>query len=122
MSVERWLPVPGWNAYEVSDLGRVRRVRAGRGTRVGLLRLNHQGRGYLNVTLNQDGRRWTMRVHRLVMLAFVGPMPEDHSVDHRDVNPANNALTNLRYVPVSQNSYEALMRRHYGPARTDWAA
>jgi hypothetical protein len=56
------------------------------------------------------------------MLAFVGPCPAEHSVEHLNTVRHDNRLVNLCYLPVSQNSYEANMRRYYGPVRTDWAA
>lgn len=45
-----------------------------------------------------------LRVHRLVLLAFVGP-PATNSAEvcHIDGNPANNQLANLRWGSSSEN-------------------
>ena len=58
-------------------------------------------------------------VHRVVMLAFNGPPPNEQAwqVHHKDGDPINNRLGNLEYVTPSQNvlhSY-AQPRRTGGP-------
>jgi hypothetical protein len=42
-------------------------------------------------------------VHRLVLLAFVGPCPAGHEVLHLNHQPADNRLENLRYGTRSEN-------------------
>jgi DNA-binding transcriptional regulator YiaG len=42
-------------------------------------------------------------VHRLVMLAFVGPCPAGHEVRHINGDPSDNRLVNLRYGTRSEN-------------------
>src|SRR5690606_11217835 len=51
---------------------------------------------------NGDGGK-SYRVHRLVMEAFVGPLPEGMEVRHLDDDPDNNALSNLVYGTRSEN-------------------
>lgn len=54
---EQWRPVVGWQGiYEISDLGRVRRIAAGRGNRgVGrVLRGRPLRGGYLRVRLGRE--------------------------------------------------------------------
>ncbi len=50
-------------------------------------------------------------VHKLVAEAFLGPCPKGHEVDHRDRNPLNPSLGNLRYLTLSDNS------KNVGPRR-----
>lgn len=47
--------------------------------------------GHLLANIN---RKW-QRVHRLVLLAFVGECPPGHECRHLDDNPKNNNLSNL---------------------------
>lgn len=56
--------------------------------------------GYKVVHIN--GKRY--RVHRLVLETFVGPCPDGMECDHSDRNRRNNALTNLRWLPRTQNN------------------
>lgn len=76
-SFERWRKIPTDPAYEVSDLGRVRRAARGQGARVGRI-LKHQraGAGYHVVRLSHGRQHY---VHRLVADAWL-PMPLGASV------------------------------------------
>jgi NUMOD4 motif len=100
---ERWQPVPGWTAYEASDRGQIRSVPrlTGNGRRHGgmVLRQRVDRKGYRTVTLTQGGRRRTVRVHVLVMLAFAGPPPPGKpQVRHLNGRPADNRWPqNLAY-------------------------
>lgn len=110
--LENWKPVPGWeNAYEVSDLGQVRSMDRCVCARGGKTR-THRGRvlrptvikdGYLRVKLSANGRQILKTVHRLVLLAFVGPCPEGKQVCHGNGDPKDNRLSNLRYGSVTEN-------------------
>lgn len=56
-----------------------------------------RSKGWHHVQLALDGVNSTIAVHHLVLEAFVGPMPDGMLVCHKDGDPNNNALTNLRY-------------------------
>ena len=118
--MEEWKAVPGWEgAYEVSSEGRVRSLdrtqkvinrfgnvewRRQRGT---VLRAGVAKNGYAVVSFTGPGRArecWT--VHRLVMLAFVGPCPPGLEVCHDDGTRDNNRLSNLRYDTRSKNALD----------------
>lgn len=90
---EQWRPVVGFEgAYEVSSLGRVRNPR--RGGRV--LRGYVTRKGFVAVSLCVPGRGYqTRQVQRLVVGAFVGPVPHKHAVHHRNGNRKDNSLPNL---------------------------
>lgn len=64
--------------------------------------------GRLVVNLNRDGKRRQFKVHRLVLLAFVGPCPHGHEVAHRDGDQANNRRSNLRYATPVENNGDKL--------------
>lgn len=98
VSPEEWRSVPGLeNLVEVSTRGRVRNPRLGR------VLAGSRSLGYLHVRLSVGGVRRDFTVHELVALAFHGPRPAGHDVDHIDHDRANNAPENLRYLTASQN-------------------
>ena len=109
MSVELWKPVVGFEKfYEVSSLGRVRRIAPDQGTRPGyILRPTRRRRdGYKVVSLHTGtNKRKKATVHRLVAAAFYGPHP-DLLVRHLDGDPANNDLSNLRFGTPFENAQD----------------
>lgn len=98
MSSQAWAPVPGSPAYEVSDGGQVRRLLPDGSSRP--LRLPRNSKGYAKVCL---GRARQEYVHRLVWLAFRGPIPEDMRVDHIDDRQTHNWLSNLQLLSNADN-------------------
>jgi hypothetical protein len=115
---EVWKPVPGYEGlYEVSDQGRVRSLdrdvtqTSRRGAlytlrkKGKLLRPGRMPSGHLSVAL---GRGNSQCVHRLVLLAFVGPAPDKHECCHNNGNPADNRLENLRWGTRSENIKDAI--------------
>jgi len=106
---ERWLPVVGYEGiYDVSNLGRIRRMKKGPGALVGRILKESLGDcGYMDVGLHKDGSQHTVKVHRLVSAAFLGECPDGKEVNHRDGVKPNNAATNLEYVTQSENALHA---------------
>ena len=95
-SGERWLPIPGYeDRYEVSDRGRVRSWVSRPSPR--LLSQIRQNTGYVTVALSRGGFTEQQLIHRLVLLAFVGPCPDGMETRHLDGLRPNNRLTNLAY-------------------------
>lgn len=60
--------------------------------------------GYLRISLQQDGLKLTTLVHRLVLMAFVGPCPPGCQALHKNGNRADNRLDNLRWGTPKENS------------------
>lgn len=102
---EEWRPVvdfEGW--YEVSNLGRVKRLVGARSTRAGRILVGSiNGRGYPIVSLHVSGRRTDKAVHQLVAAAFLGPRPSGTEINHIDSDRASAAASNLEYVTHQQN-------------------
>jgi DNA-binding XRE family transcriptional regulator len=110
---ERWLPVPGWEGfYDVSDLGRVRSLDRVTGRQrprrlAGcILKPQLANNGRFRVTLRRDGVKTDQMVHRLVMLAFVGPCPPGLEVLHGVGRELDNRLVNLKYGTHSENTLD----------------
>lgn len=123
---ERWLPIPGYEGfYEVSDLGRVRSVDRTFVNKLGrkrfwpgvMMKTTPSSVGYPCVYLKKQGTAKMRNVHRLVMLAFVGPCPDGMEVLHRDGGKTNPALTNLHYGTKSENAYDTV--RHGAHVRAN---
>lgn len=107
-TTEEWATVIGYEGrYEASSLGRIRSLprKDMLGRRVGgrmLSEINHPS-GHLRVKLSLDGTYRGAWIHRLVLIAFTGHVPEGMEVCHTDGNPANNHLSNLRWGTRGDN-------------------
>lgn len=100
MSSEKWLPIPGYEPYQASDLGRIRGVRWG-----SVLTPVVTQYGYHQVSLCVGGKKLSRLVHRLVAYAFIGPQPSpEYDVLHWDGDKTNNALANLRWGTPKDNN------------------
>lgn len=115
MSGEEWRPVPGFDGYEVSNLGRVRswkpwrKVPAPRILRPVVKR--HKG-GYAQYGLmDPNGRLRFFWGHRLVLETFVGPRPSGLQTRHLDGDPLNNSLSNLAYGTAQENAQDKVTHR-----------
>lgn len=125
-----WKDVAGYeNLYQVSNLGRVKRlshviisnfgihknckitlkervlktesrVTRGRGLEI----------GYVRCSLSKNGVSKNYCVHKLVAQAFI-PNPENKpQVDHIDTNTLNNRVDNLRWVTCLENNNNELTK------------
>ncbi|MEV1292825.1 NUMOD4 motif-containing HNH endonuclease [Pseudonocardia sp. NPDC049635] len=112
--------VPGVDGYDVSDAGGVRSldrsietVRGPRRLRGRVLRPYDDGHGYLAVTLS--GR--IVRVHALVLTAFVGPRPPGAQTCHDNGVRADNRLRNLAWCTPTENVADQLRHGTHAHAR-----
>lgn len=112
MPSERWRDIPGYEGqYKVSDLGHVkslsRRVKVQGGTRSVqgcILKIVQRPDGYCVVGVEKG----MVRLHRLVLLAFIGPCPKGQECRHLDGNRQNNRLNNLKWGTRSENAQDRL--------------
>jgi hypothetical protein len=104
-NVEEWRAIQEAPTYEVSNLGRVRRVLDARLQCPGrVLRHKINMGGYPEVTIYRDGRMLYRTVHRLVCIAFHGQPPTPwHEVAHGDGIRTNACASNLRWATKSEN-------------------
>jgi hypothetical protein len=101
-----WRDVVGYSGlYEVSRSGQVRSKKT-------VLRPTPYMRRGKVVTMKVDlykaGKRKTVRVHRIVLAAWIGPCPDGYEGCHNDGDPANNAVSNLRYDTPENNDSDKL--------------
>lgn len=99
--MEEWRKIEDVPVYEVSNLGRVRRVADGRGVKnLGKpMRTSVINSGYLVACLTMNGKRYRRLVHILVARAFVvNPSPATlDQVNHVDLNKLNPVASNLEW-------------------------
>lgn len=115
--MEVWKSVPGYEGlYEVSNLGRVRSLdhivknRYSQALRHGRILAQAEDRaGYLQVHLSKKNVVATLKVHRLVALAFIGDPPHATAhVNHLDFSKDNNVMENLVWCTPKQNHRHAV--------------
>jgi hypothetical protein len=106
---EVWRPIFGLEAYAASSLGRVMRVRGGRGARLGgILKPKPHKHGYRVVDLSQDNIVTRLTIARCMALAFYGAPPTpDHVAAHWDGNPKHDRLDNIRWATYDENMADA---------------
>ena len=92
--------VEGYPGYRVGDDGSVWSCRTRQGT-IGNewkeLTPSVGTHGYVKIALSVCGRRKYVRVHSLVLTAFVGPRPFKYDACHNNGIRSDNRLSNLRW-------------------------
>jgi hypothetical protein len=111
--MEKWRDVIDYEGfYEVSNLGRVRSVdrmvphgrgQGSRKLRGQVLQPSLTVYGHQNVNLSLGGVEGSVRVHKLVALAWLGPYPEGAEVCHGPLGKTDNSVANLSYGTRSDN-------------------
>lgn len=115
---EQSLPVVGWDGYAVSRTGDVFSCRTNGGLHPGRwrkLKATPNEDGYPQVSIWDHQKSKTVRVHTLVLTAFIGPCPDGMECCHEDGNRANNCLENLRWGTDQSNIDDR--ERHGNTAR-----
>lgn len=100
---EEWRKIKGYENYEVSNFGRVKRVLISK-ERIKTQSLDKYGYFHVIIFKNSIGK--TRTVHQLVAEAFLNHTPNGMSmvVDHIDFNRTNNNVNNLRIITSRENT------------------
>lgn len=122
---EEWKPIEfTGNVYSISNLGRVRREKGGRGCRAGtILGGTVRPDGYAQVSLSVGNRSTRHLIHHLVADHFLGPRPKDRAItiNHKNGDKTDNRAENLEYATYAENNahaYKVLNRKPTRGART----
>ena len=99
--MERWSPIPNTH-YSISSEGRVRNDETNK-----MKSMDATSDGYHKVDLYSNGKRTSVRVHRLVAEAFIPNPNKLPQINHIDGNKENNNVKNLEWVNNSQNMIHA---------------
>lgn len=115
---EEWRPVSYNTNYEVSNLGRIKRIADGPNTHKGRVLKPYISKknGYAYIKISCLGKRKKFLVHRLVAIAFLGePSVALPHVNHLDAVRSNNTATNLEWTDKSGNMKHCIKlgRRSY---------
>ncbi len=106
---EEWRTVEEFPTYEVSNLGRVRRLPISKFFPTVQLRkiMFNPVTGYCELILCENYVKKMRRIHRLVAAAFLGD-PDGLQINHKDGDRTNNRLDNLEIVTCSENHRHAI--------------
>lgn len=115
---EEWreIPIPGGEWYEASNLGFIRSWRSkghlanNKAKNPRILSMSTWVAGYKCVCIKQPDKKRIWLVHRLIALTFLGLRPDGYCVDHMNQDKSNNAVTNLRYISLGENTARSLRK------------
>lgn len=102
------LPIEGFgDKYLVSDKGDIYRATS---TGVKKLKIAKDRYGYYSISLYHEGKRKTLKVHKVVAKAFIpNPYPYVKKIiNHKDGVKSNNHVSNLEWCTHKQNSVHAV--------------
>lgn len=107
---EQWLPIDGYDGYEVSNYGRVKSLNYNKTKQERILKQGTTKYGYQLVMLCNGGKHKMFSVHRLVAMAFI-PNPNNYPlVNHKDEVKTNNHVENLEWCTAEYNNNYGTVR------------
>lgn len=96
--MEEWRDIKGYEGlYQVSNEGRVWSIK----NNIWLKPIDTHG--YYRVSLFKGGKYSKSFIHRLVYEAFVGEIPNEMQINHKDENIKNNCVWNLELLTPKEN-------------------
>jgi hypothetical protein len=117
--MEKWLDVYGYEGlYMISNYGKVRSLekivdygkkKAVRPEKILKTRISKDGYEYCILSDNKNKK--TLKIHRLVAIAFIENPDSKKTVNHIDGNKLNNNSSNLEWNTHRENTMHAIMNK-----------
>ena len=101
--MEKFKQIKNYENYSVSNYGKIRNDKTGR-----ILKPQKNTCGYLFVVLYENGVCKTLKIHRLVALAFIDNPENKRTINHIDGVKINNFVDNLEWNTQSENMQHAV--------------
>lgn len=101
--MQEWRVITSYPNYAVCEDGRIKNIKTGR-----ILRPQTLSKGYQGVRLYHKGNGKTLKVHRLVALAFIPNPDKLPQVNHIWPDKTNNHKDNLEWCTNEDNMKHAI--------------
>jgi hypothetical protein len=106
LNLENVYGLEKFDNYEMNQEGVLRNVKTNRILKGALTK------GYVRFGLNQDCIIKHVYKHRLIAELWIFNPDDLACVDHKDRNPLNNSIENLRWCSYEENNRNMSMRKH----------
>lgn len=103
-----WIDIKNYEGiYQINEYGQVKRLavsKHSKGNRDRILKYDVNNMGYLRVTLSKDNKTKRFLVHKLVYESFIGEIPENMTINHKNLVKKDNNLNNLELISQQENN------------------
>lgn len=115
---EIWKAIPGYDGYEVSNLGNVKSLGNNKTRKEKILKPLSNGKGYFQVELFKK----RVYIHQLVAMAFLNHKKDGHKlvVDHINNIQTDNRLENLQIISQRKNTIKNKTNKTSKYEGVDW--
>lgn len=112
MKKEIWKDIKGFkNLYQISSFGRLKSLKRTvkgknnsiRTIKEKIITPTNNGKGYLVAALYKNGKRYFVKIHRLVAEAFIPNPKNKKEVNHKDGIKKHNYPSNLEWSTTKEN-------------------
>lgn len=103
-----WVDVKDYEGlYQINENGQIKRLPGKHSPTERFIKHSVATNGYTQVCLCRDGKAKTLRLHRLLAVAFIANPENKPQVNHMDGIRTNYSLENLEWVTRSENRFHA---------------